>query len=97
VRLLDLVRSVGLVFALQLWQGCATCRPDQPAVQPQVGGAIGVGSGGVSQAGGVGLDVSNLFCRAPDADRRPQPGPGSPPIQDSPPSKPEKPSESEGL
>ena len=87
--------ALGLLFALVIGQGCNTCRPEQPAVQPSIGGAIGVGSGGVSHASGMGLDVSNLFCRAPDAETEPQPGPGSPPIQDPPQQKPAKPSEGE--
>ena len=88
-------RVFGLACALVIWQGCNTCRPDQPAVQPEMGGGVAVGSGGVVHGGGVGLDVSNLFCRAPDADTRPQPGAGSPPIQDPPPQTPAKPTESE--
>jgi hypothetical protein len=87
--------ALALVFfgVLVIWLGCNTCRPEQPAVQPTVGGAVGVGSGGISHAGGVGLDVSNLFCRAPDSETAPQPGPGSPPIQDPPQQTPEKPSQ----
>jgi hypothetical protein len=91
------IRALGFLFALVIWEGCNTCRPDQPAVQPGVGGAIGVGSGGVWHEGGMGLDVSNLFCRAPNAETGPQPGPGSPPIQDPPPQAPAKPTESERL
>ncbi|HBZ71438.1 MAG TPA: hypothetical protein DEP35_17610 [Deltaproteobacteria bacterium] len=86
---------LGLACALVIWQGCSTCRPDQPAVQPTMGGGIAVGSGGVVHGGGAGLDVSNLFCRAPDADTRSQPGPGSPPIQDLPPQQPAKPTASD--
>ena len=90
-------RVCGFVCLLTLmtWQGCSTCRPDQPAVRPQAGGTVGVGSGGVWHNGGLGLDVSNLFCRAPDAETASQPGPGSPPIQDPPTQTPAKSTESE--
>ena len=97
MRRRDATRALVLLFGLGMWQGCNTCRPEQPAVQPTIGGAVGVGSGGVSHAGGLGLDVSNLFCRAPNAETGPQPGPGSPPIQDPPPQTPAKPTESERL
>jgi hypothetical protein len=83
------------LFVLVGWQGCNTCRPDQPAVRPQVGGAIGVGTGGFWHDGGLGLDVSNLFCRAPGAETAPQPGPGSPPIQDPPAQTPASPTDGE--
>jgi hypothetical protein len=45
--------------------GCATCDPEQPNVEPRVGGEIGTGSGGSWSALGVGFDVTNLFCRPP--------------------------------
>jgi hypothetical protein len=59
--------------------GCGTCRPDAPPVRPSVGGSVGVGSGGgFYHSTGVGLDVSNLFCRAPAP--QPPPTPGTPPL-----------------
>jgi hypothetical protein len=58
--------------------GCGTCRPNEPAVRPEVGGAIGGGSGGYWHSTSVGLDLSNLFCRQPPP---PPPRPeGTPPI-----------------
>jgi len=45
-------------------------------------GGIYVNSAGQYQTGGVGLDVSNLFCRPPDPATLPQPGRGSPPLPD---------------
>jgi hypothetical protein len=45
--------------------GCATCDPEQPKVDPRVGGEIGTGTGGSWSALGVGFDVTNLFCRTP--------------------------------
>jgi hypothetical protein len=93
VRNDPLARAIVCVLALMTWQGCNTCRPDQPAVRPQVGGTVGVGSGGVWHGSGLGLDVSNLFCRSQDPETTPQPGPGSPPIQDPATQAPSKPTE----
>jgi hypothetical protein len=81
-----------LAAAAAFWLGCATCRSDQPPVRPSVGGSIGGGSGGFYHSTGVGLDVTNLFCRAPQtgqpgqpSDSQPQaPVPGTPPIPDAP-------------
>ncbi len=65
--------------------GCATCRPDQPPVQPRAGGSVGVESGGGWWSDvGIGLDVSNLFCKPPPPATERQPGPGSEPIPDVP-------------
>ena len=81
-----LVAAGLLAAAAAGWLGCATCRSDQPPVRPSVGGAIGGGSGGFYHSTSVGLDVTNLFCRAP---QQPQPAqtpvPGTPPIPDAPP------------
>ena len=72
-----------LAAAAALLGGCATCRTDQPPVRPSVGGAIGGGSGGFYHSMGVGLDVTNLFCRAPKQGEPGQtPTPGTPPIPD---------------
>jgi len=78
-----------LVAAAAGWLGCATCRPDQPPVRPSVGASIGGGTGGFYHSSGVGLDVTNLFCRAPQSAQTgeaPQPTqtpvPGTPPIED---------------
>ena len=72
--------------------GCATCRSDQPPVRPSVGGSIGGGTGGFYHSTGVGLDVTNLFCRAPQPSQTGEPSqpehtpvPGTPPIPDAPP------------
>jgi hypothetical protein len=76
---------LGLAVAGAFLGGCATCRGGSAVVvqQPGIGGSIGSsGHGSVFPTGGVGLDLSNLFCRPPDPATQPQPGPGSPPIQD---------------
>jgi hypothetical protein len=84
---------LGLVAAAGLLGGCATCRGGSPVVvQPQVGGSIGSSGGGSWSTGGVGLDLSNLFCRPPDPATEPHPGPGSPPITDGP-ARPAKPAD----
>lgn len=72
-----------LAAAAALGLGCATCRTDEPPVRSSVGGAIGGGSGGFSHSMGVGFDVTNLFCRAPQQAQPAQtPTPGTPPIPD---------------
>jgi hypothetical protein len=80
-----------VVAAAATGLGCATCRPEAPPVRTSVGGAIGGGSGGFYHSTGVGFDVTNLFCRAPqpsqpDASAQPAqtPVPGTPPIPDAP-------------
>jgi hypothetical protein len=76
---------LGLAVVGAVVAGCATCRGGSPVVmqRPGLGGAIGSsGQGSLYPTGGVGLDLSNLFCRSPDPALQPQPGPGSPPIQD---------------
>ena len=84
---------VALVAAAAVLEGCATCRGGSPVVvQPQIGGSIGSSGAASMSTGGVGLDLSNLFCRPPDPATQTQPGPGSPPIQDPPPPTP-KPAE----
>ena len=84
---------LGLAVAAALQEGCATCRGGSPVVvRPQIGGSIGSSGAASLSTGGVGLDLSNLFCRPPDPAIQPQPGPGSPPIQDGAPGAP-KPAE----
>jgi len=74
---------LGLAVAAALLGGCATCRGGSPVVvRPQIGGSIGSSGAASLSTGGVGLDLSNLFCRPPDPAIQPQPGPGSPPIED---------------
>lgn len=66
-------------------EGCATCRGNSPVVvQPQLGGSVGSSGASTWSSPGVGLDLSALFCRPPDPATLPQPGPGSPPLGDSP-------------
>ena len=77
-----LAALAGLALAPSLLGGCTTCRGGSPiVVNPQVGGSIGSSGAGSWSSGGVGLDLSNLFCRPPDPSTLPQPGPGSPPIE----------------
>ncbi len=62
-------------------EACATCRGNSPVVvQPQLGGSVGSSGASTWSTGGVGLDLSAIFCRPPDPATLPQPGPGSPPI-----------------
>jgi len=80
---------LGLAVAAALQGGCATCRGGSPVVvRPQIGGSIGSSGAASLSTGGVGLDLSNLFCRPPDPATQPQPGQGSPPIEDGAPSAP---------
>src|SRR5512145_2127213 len=66
-----------LLLAVELGNsGCATCDPEQPKVDPTVGGEIGTGTGGSWSAMGVGFDVTNLFCRKPK-----EPPPAEPPLE----------------
>ena len=63
--------------------GCGTCRGGPAVVaRPSVGGSIGSSGASTWSSPGVGLDVSQLFCRPPDPALEPQPGAGSPPIRD---------------
>lgn len=64
--------------------GCATCQPERAPVEPRVGGGVSIGSSGTTSGLGLGLDVSNLFCRPPDPSTQPQPGPADEPIPDPP-------------
>lgn len=84
-------RRRGLLLAIALGvgagglAGCTTCRPDRPPVEPRAGGSVGVESGGGWWSSvGIGIDVSNLFCRPPPPETERQPGPGSEPIPDAP-------------
>jgi len=87
---------LGLAVAAALLDGCATCRGGSPVVvRPQIGGSIGSSGAASLSTGGVGLDLSNLFCRPPDPATQPQPGPGSPPIEDGAPSAPSRPKPAE--
>jgi len=74
---------VGLLATALGQAACATCRPGSPvSMRPSVGGSVSRSGASTWGSPGVGLDVSQLFCRAPDAAIQPQPGPGSPPIPD---------------
>jgi hypothetical protein len=59
------VLAAALAAAALAQPGCGTCRPGRAAVEPTVGGAVGGGSGGWWHEAGIGLDVTNLFCRDP--------------------------------
>jgi hypothetical protein len=63
--------------------GCATCDPEEPAARPRVGGAVGTGSGGSWSALGIGLDVTNLFCRSPKPEPEPATDPGAAEAEDA--------------
>jgi hypothetical protein len=75
--------SLGIVAAALLQSGCGTCRGGPAVVaRPSVGGSIGSSGASTWSSPGVGIDVSQLFCRPPDPATEQQPGPGSPPIKD---------------
>lgn len=83
----------GLVAVAALETACGTCRGGSPVrMRPGVGGSIGSSGATTWTTPGVGLDLSNVLCRPPDPATMPQPGPGSPPIQDPPAAAPAKPS-----
>ena len=51
--------------------GCATCRPDAPAVEPSVAARGSSGSSGIDPDANARVDfeVSNLFCKSPRKQR----------------------------
>ena len=66
-----------------LQTACGTCRGGSPvSMRPGMGGSVGSSGATTWSTPGVGLNLSNLFCTPPDPATMPQPGPGSPPIQD---------------
>jgi hypothetical protein len=79
-----------LAAAALPFAACATCKPERPPIEPRVGGGVSVGTGGMSSGLGLGIDVSNLFCRQPDPETQPRPGPADEPIKDLPPARPQE-------
>ena len=73
MRVVRILLVFGLAAVAGLAQGCATCDPEKPKVEPRVGGTIGSGSGGTWTSTGVGFDVTNLFCRAPEPETETEP------------------------